>query len=216
MGAIFHTVALFDRPEDHQQASRSITCCGITQDNPKRLKREYHKAEATSQWRRRWSTDSFVFLHVQHLFITITCRFLRLSKVRIFPRAVGHEKKAALERVWVRHTYFQGNRVPIGRVKEWKKDLTLNRHFLEGIYQSLSSPPLLTITECNIWKKEAKTFTSQSCASLAKLTFHWLELPKSSRLFATEASFATVSFLQSLEQERDVALMLLILALKGI
>jgi len=35
--------------EDRQQASKSITCLGITQDIPKRLKSELHKAEATSQ-----------------------------------------------------------------------------------------------------------------------------------------------------------------------
>jgi len=49
VGAIFHTIALLNWPEDHQQASRSITRRGITQDNPKRLKIEYHMAEATSQ-----------------------------------------------------------------------------------------------------------------------------------------------------------------------
>jgi len=54
----------------------------------------------------------------------------------------------------------------------------------------LSSPPLLIITKCSVWKKEAKTFTSQSCAFLVKLTFHWLEPPKNSGLFAKEASFA--------------------------
>jgi hypothetical protein len=111
--------------------------------------------------------------------------------VRIFPRAVDHEREAALERAWVRPTHFSGKRVLIGQVKEWKKDLTLNRPFLEGTHQSLSSPPHLTIIECNIWNKEAKTFTSKSCASLAKLMFYWLEPPKISKLFATEASFAT-------------------------
>jgi hypothetical protein len=39
VGVIFHTVALLDRPEDHQQASRLKTRRGIIQDNPKRLKR---------------------------------------------------------------------------------------------------------------------------------------------------------------------------------
>jgi len=53
---------------------------------------------------KKWSTNSSVFLHMQHLFITITWRFLRLSKLRIFPRATDHKKKAALEGAWVRHT----------------------------------------------------------------------------------------------------------------
>jgi hypothetical protein len=109
--------------------------------------------------------------------------------VRIFSRAADHEKKATIEGTWVSHTHFQGKRVPIGQVKKWKKDLTLKMPFLEGTHQSLSSPPLLTITKYSIWKKEAKTTTSQSYTSLSKLTFHWLEQPKNSRLFATKASF---------------------------
>jgi hypothetical protein len=112
-----------------------------------------------------------------------------LSKVRIFPRAADHEKKAAIEGAWVHHTHFQGKQVLIGQVKEWEKDLTLKRPFSKGTQQNLSSSPLLTITECSIWKKEAKIFTVQSYASLAKLTFHWLEPLNNSRLFTTEASF---------------------------
>jgi len=38
--------------------------------------------------------------------------------VGIFSRVANHEKKAALEGVWVRHTHFQGKRVPIVRVGE--------------------------------------------------------------------------------------------------
>jgi hypothetical protein len=34
-GVIFHTAALFGLPEDYQQASKSITRLGITQDNLK-------------------------------------------------------------------------------------------------------------------------------------------------------------------------------------
>jgi hypothetical protein len=90
---------------------------------------------------------------MQDLLITITWRFLRLSKVRIFLRATDHEKKVTLEGAWVYHTHFQGKRVPIGRVQELKKDLTLKRPFLEETHQSLSSPPLLTITKYNIWNK---------------------------------------------------------------
>jgi hypothetical protein len=54
--------------------------------------------------------------------------------VRLFLIAVDHEKKAALEGAWVHHTHFQGKRVLIAQVKEWKKDLTLNRPFLEGTH----------------------------------------------------------------------------------
>jgi len=46
IGVIFQTAALLGLPEDHQQASKSTTCLGKTQDIPKQLKRELHKAEA--------------------------------------------------------------------------------------------------------------------------------------------------------------------------
>jgi hypothetical protein len=48
IGVIFQTAALIYLPDDHQHASKSITRLGITQDIPKRLKREFHKIEATS------------------------------------------------------------------------------------------------------------------------------------------------------------------------
>jgi hypothetical protein len=44
-GTIFHTTALRERPPVHQQANKSITRRGITQDNPKRLKMVFHKAQ---------------------------------------------------------------------------------------------------------------------------------------------------------------------------
>jgi hypothetical protein len=92
-GTIFHTTALRERPPVHQQANKSTTRRGITQDKLKRLKMAFHKARATSQWRRRWSTNSPFILHMQHLSITITRFFLRLSKVRNFP---CHYKKLRL------------------------------------------------------------------------------------------------------------------------
>jgi hypothetical protein len=118
------------------------------------------------------------------------CLFLRLSTRKILPRAADHEKKAALEGAWVRHTLFQGKGLSLEQANELKKDLTLNNPFLEQAHQSLSARSLLTMAECNIWKKEAKTSTSQSCGSLTKLTFHWLEQPKISILSATEAFFS--------------------------
>jgi hypothetical protein len=65
----------------------------------------------------------------------------------------------------------------------------LNTPFLEETHHSLSSLSVLTLTECNTWKKETKTSTSQSWASLVKLTFHWIESPKCSKLSATATSF---------------------------
>jgi len=107
-GTIFHTTALHERPPVHQQANKSTTREGITQERLKRLKMTFHRARATSQWRRRWSTDSPFILHMQHLSITMTRFFLRLSKVMIFPCAAIQAKKATFKGTLVRHILFQG------------------------------------------------------------------------------------------------------------
>jgi hypothetical protein len=96
IGTIFHVVALLELPDFHQQARRSSTLLGMTQEIPKREKMLFHRAEATSQCRSIWSTDSPYRLHRQHLSTMIMCLFLRLTKVRILPRAAAHVKKAAL------------------------------------------------------------------------------------------------------------------------
>jgi hypothetical protein len=189
VGTIFQIAAL-SLPEVYQQANRSITLLGITQDKPKWVKRALHRAEATSQWRRRWSIDFPFLLHMHHLSTIITCLFLRLFKVRILSRAADYAEKAALEGAWIYHTLFQGKRLPSEQANDLNKDLTMNKPLLEETHQSLYSLSLLTMIECRIWKKEAKTSASQSCASLEKLTFHWLESPKSSKLATIEASFA--------------------------
>jgi hypothetical protein len=189
IGPIVQIAALLGLPDFHQQANKSITLLGITQYIPKRVKMLFHKAEATSQWRRRWFTDFSSLLNKQHLSIMMICLCLRLSTVRILHRATDHAKKAALEGAWVRHTLFQGKHLPSKQAKEMKKDLTLNNPFLEETHQSLSAQSLLTMAECNTWNKEAKTPTSQSCASLTKLTFYWVASPKTSILSAIEVSF---------------------------
>jgi hypothetical protein len=86
-----------------KKANKSITLLSITQDIPKREKMLFHRVGATSQWRRRWSTDSPSLLHKKHLFTMMICLFLRLSTIRIFPKVADHEKKAALEGAWVCH-----------------------------------------------------------------------------------------------------------------
>jgi hypothetical protein len=51
----------------------------------------------------------------------------------------------------------------------------LDRPLLEEIHHNLSATPCLTRAECNTWKKEAKTSTSQSLASLEKLhSTYWI------------------------------------------
>ena len=94
-GIIFHTVVLWLLPNNPlQQANKSITCLGITQDSPTQLKIVFHKAKATSQsqWRRKWST-LLSLLHIQHQLITMIYCFLRLFMVRIFLRAANQAKK---------------------------------------------------------------------------------------------------------------------------
>jgi hypothetical protein len=49
IGTIFQITALLGLPEFHQQANKSITLLGITQDIPNQVKRVFHKAEAISQ-----------------------------------------------------------------------------------------------------------------------------------------------------------------------
>jgi len=96
IGTIFHVVAVLDLPDFHQQATRSSTLLGKTQELPKREKMLFHRAEATSQCGRIWFTDFPSRLHRQHLSTIIMCLFLRLFKVRILPRTAIHVKKAAL------------------------------------------------------------------------------------------------------------------------
>ena len=79
--SIFQTIELLIRPPIHQQAKSSLTELGITQHNLNRLKMTFHKAFATLQWRRRWSTDSLSDSHSQHLLTTIIPLRRRLSMV---------------------------------------------------------------------------------------------------------------------------------------
>jgi hypothetical protein len=81
-------------------------------------------------------------------------------------------QKKPLAKEFVSVTLFQGKRHPTEQAKELKKDPIVNKPFLEETHHNLSSLPLLTMTECDTWKKEAKTSTSQSCASLERLTLH--------------------------------------------
>jgi hypothetical protein len=89
-GTIFHTTALRVFPLVHQQTNKSATLLSITQDSPKRLK--------NVQSRRRRSKDCTFLLHIQHLSITMTYLFLRLSIVRVFPRALDQAKKGRPKR----------------------------------------------------------------------------------------------------------------------
>jgi hypothetical protein len=102
----------------------------------------------------------------------IICIFLRLSIVMILPRTADHGKREPSKEPESATHSSKGSDYLQSKSRELKKDLTLNMPLLEETHQSLFVRPLLTIAECNSWKKEAKTSTSQSSASLTKLTFH--------------------------------------------
>lgn len=106
-GTIFHTIALQEIPPVHQQVNKFTTRKGITQDRLKRLKMAFHRVRGTSQWKRRWSTDSQFILYMQHLSITMTRFFLRLSKVMIFPNAAAQAKKVTFKGALVCQILFQ-------------------------------------------------------------------------------------------------------------
>jgi hypothetical protein len=71
-GTIFHIIAVRVLLAVHQQAYKSTNRLGITQDNPNRLKKTFQLAQATSQRKRRWSTDFPFFLQIQHLSTIMT------------------------------------------------------------------------------------------------------------------------------------------------
>jgi len=114
---IFHTATLRALPAVHQHTYKSTTRLGITPKSSNQLKKTSHKAPTTSQWRRRWSTDSPFFLHIQHLSTTMTYHFFKLSMIKILPRTTNQAKKATLKETSVRQTLFQGKREPLVRTK---------------------------------------------------------------------------------------------------
>lgn len=80
IGIIFYTVAICELPYNPFQLAKSSTILlGITQGNPTLCKRFFHKVLEISNWSRWWPT--MLFLHIQHLPITMIWCFLFL-KVR--------------------------------------------------------------------------------------------------------------------------------------
>jgi hypothetical protein len=61
---------------------------------------------------------------MQQLLMTMAHLFLRLSKVRIFPKAANHVKKAALEEAIARQKLFHGKPLPSTLAKVRKKALS--------------------------------------------------------------------------------------------
>lgn len=77
-----------------QQANRSSIVLGIAELTSNKLQTNNNKPLANSQWRKIWSTDSPLNLHLQHQFVIITSFFLRLSIVKISPFSAVWEKES--------------------------------------------------------------------------------------------------------------------------
>ena len=96
-----------------QQANSSSTVFGITQCMPNKVNTIDFKSKAIGEWIRRWSTDSPFLLHIQHQSKIKIHHLLRLSIVKIFPKAAVQTKKTTLDGTLDFQTVFQG--------KDWSK-----------------------------------------------------------------------------------------------
>jgi hypothetical protein len=101
-----------------QPSISSLTCHGITQDTPKGAKTVSHNSFATRQRIKWWSIDSPSTFHMQHQLITIRFRFLKLSAVRILPKATVHVKKDTPEGTLGFQMPFHGNFIARGGLKQ--------------------------------------------------------------------------------------------------
>lgn len=107
-GTIFHITAFRNLSKcPFQQAKTTTTQLGITHTNLTRLKIVFDRALVISQYSKSWSIDSPLFLHIQHQSTTITCRFLRLPIVKIFPKVVDQAKYATLSGALLRQILLQ-------------------------------------------------------------------------------------------------------------
>ena len=92
----------------YQQNSKSTTKPGMTQLIPNSYSIYIHKEWAIGQKSNRWSTDSALQQHIQQWFAKGRPRSIRLSRVRIWPWAVVHMKKATLLGTLTFQMPFQG------------------------------------------------------------------------------------------------------------
>ena len=96
-GIIFQIEAASPLPNlPAQQANKSSTPLGITQQTPNSAKTISQRSRVIGQCKRRWLTDSPPDFHMQHQSKMSTFLFLRLSMVRILPSAAVHVKNATL------------------------------------------------------------------------------------------------------------------------
>ena len=109
-GIIFQIDAASSLPNlPAQQANKSSTPLGITQQIPNNVKTISQRSRVIGQCNRRWLTDSPPDLHMQHQSKMSTFLFLRLSMVRILPSAAVQVKKETLVGTLTFQMLFQGN-----------------------------------------------------------------------------------------------------------
>jgi len=98
-------------PQAPSQAERRfLTESETTQETPKQLKDNSHKALANRQCHSRWLGDSKSSLHIEHLFTKIIPFFCKLSHVRILPCEASPTKTDTFKGAKLFQMIFQGNR----------------------------------------------------------------------------------------------------------
>jgi hypothetical protein len=80
----------------------------------KRLMSNIHNSLAMAQWRKKISIDFLLLLHMLHQYTTMTFLVLRLSTVKIFPRASVQTKKLMLDGTLTFQIVFHGNEELVG------------------------------------------------------------------------------------------------------
>ena len=87
-------------PECYHQSTNKKTSQLLYYASPKIAQNDWkrHKAQATSQWRRRWSTNSPFLLHEQHLSTTMTCPLPKVVHSRDISYGHRPSKKGCSQR----------------------------------------------------------------------------------------------------------------------
>jgi hypothetical protein len=102
-----------------QHCNNSVNFPSMTHSTSKRLMSNIHNSLAMSQWRKKISIDFLLLLHMLHQYTTMTFLVLRLSTVKIFPRASVQTKKLMLDGTLTFQIVFHGNEELVGVDKFW-------------------------------------------------------------------------------------------------
>lgn len=91
-----------------QHISKSFTESGRTHQMLNEENKKCHSSLASPQWIRRWSTNSFVLLHIRQWLAKNQPLLLIWLRVRIFPQAAFHVRKFTLIRAKSPTLFFRG------------------------------------------------------------------------------------------------------------